>query len=102
MSNFAGSRGNMRNGTIVISIVEANNMISGQYKAGLKADGAPALRTVHWYSDGRLTPAKETEFDLMPYVPKQIDNTAFDEDVFDSKYDDYGQHYNDDEFSDIF
>ena len=54
----------MRNGTPVIDLRECKGLIRGIIVAGQDQRGEPITKALHWYPDGRMTPARETPYDL--------------------------------------
>lgn len=52
-------------GERVIRIVEHKGLIKGEIRAGMGRDGNSVWVPRYWYPDGRLTPAKPTEHDLI-------------------------------------
>lgn len=59
-----GTRALMRDGTPVIDLQPCRGLIRGTVVVGIGQTGSPITRGLHWYPDGRMTPARETQLDL--------------------------------------
>ena len=59
-----GTRAMMRDATPVIDLQPGRGLLRGSVVVGHGAEGRPVVRSFHWYPDGRMTPARETQQDL--------------------------------------
>lgn len=63
--------GRCRNGTIVhrLDLSRVSGLVSGEVTVGENPRGEKVFRRVHWYPDGRLSPGRESDWDLMEVFP---------------------------------